>query len=274
MLLTPKQQASCISSMEKDRLVPIMGPWENKAGNKVSINLSNIEQLFPLFIERVLVAKQFLQDVSMCSLRIADLPIVVLDVANEVELLCDTVHIEQCEYVDLFSKFIEYIPLRACRYHTVCICLTYKDISIITPHDIPLMVLPRLDDAYHVDRAIFAITKVTYPRCKHYALSRCSHAIFKGSNDDIKVVDEENKHVYTIPKETLQKLGDSDLYLWEKTTDFLEDYVYTSLRTSYPLVCTYRENYLNVRNGMAGLRYCLATDSDYDDYDDCEDDLC
>lgn len=233
--------------------------------NTLQFNLTDQDNLDFPFIKHIFVLKSSLQGITHCYLHIGGNVIIELNINDELDALCDVVLINKQEYIDLFSTFLHCIPINLCRYHTVCVSFRYVE---TLPHtDIQLILLPCLEDHINLqsEHHIKVLSKVSIPQCTNYALSRCSQAIFKGNDNGtinhINVFNEDDELIYVIPNSSLQKLRDTNLYLWSQPPGLLETYTYTKLNTSHTLINTYRKNTLCIRHGMAGLIYCLTMDT-------------
>lgn len=77
-------------------------------------------------VSTIFVKETALEYILNCSLRIGGQDIVCLD-KHQIKEFCDRYMMADGNvYVELFSKFIEQIPVKSCCYHTVNVCFAYE----------------------------------------------------------------------------------------------------------------------------------------------------
>jgi hypothetical protein len=116
-----------------DTLIDI--PSVMKQSGKLSVYVSLNETMDDLVkylgwskadVSTVFVKEIALEHILNCSLRIGGMDIVRLD-RHQIKEFCDRYMMPEGDvYVELFSKFIEQIPVNSCCYHTVNVCFEYE----------------------------------------------------------------------------------------------------------------------------------------------------
>ena len=274
-------------------LIDIPSCWTNSNDLSVNVRLNNMDD-YPRSVDTsdldaVYVKECDLKDITQVRLCIGGVYIVSLT-KHMINDFCDRIELNNETYINLFSKFIDKIPLKSCYYHTVYVCFEYDMFSTgISTERRRVFKYCRYDyDTYdkifdnptaydEVDVMVYqgdtpnikllpskklceelnsCLEKVTI--IEPYNLGRSRYILFEPQNNVPDIVVSIDEASFTIPKNDLYFLENSKLLMWSVPYDEKHGFVKVQgdiLTSTIPIKYALLANTLQVRQGLAGIYF-------------------
>ena len=164
-----------------DSYINVPSYW-TKVG-RTNVNVSLDEAYNDGDIDGVLVKETALENITKCSLRIGGMDILELD-KEMINEFCDKHTMENGDiFVNLFSKFIEQIPIKSCSYHTVYVCFEYSEYDTQVSYDTRLVFKYDNYDARYDE-------EIGYPPESYEEVTT---QVYHGLTPDLKLIPSEHK---------------------------------------------------------------------------------
>lgn len=239
-------------------------------------------------LRTVLVKESALDNIIKCSLQIGGQEIVGLDI-NMIKDLCDKHTMKNNEvFVDLFSKFIEQIPVKTCYYHTVCLCFEYDKCNFKVSSTKKLVFkYENYDEDYAADfgyspDAYEEVETLVYqgmtPELKFvplvgasknmisfmtknsnivspFDISLSKYIFFNDTTEDTDISINVDETSLLIKKQDLNRLPQCKKYMWKVPHENNHEFVRVQgekLISSVPIAFSLHANKLRVTDGLAG----------------------
>lgn len=297
---TPKLTPAWTNTIKKERIesiIDIPSYWSKCEKLWCNVRLNNMED-YPRSndntdLDAVFVKESDLQDIIEVSLYVGGVSVVLIS-KNMINDFCDRVIFNDEIYINLFSKFIDKIPLISCYYHTVYVSFeydkfstdvhsekrwvfkycrydydtydkifddptAYDEVDVLVYHgNTPnIKLLPSLKLCETPCDMISFLNTVTITEPYNLGLSR--YIFFEAQNEvpeDIVVSVDETS--FTIPKKDLFYLENAKQFMWSVPFDKKHGFVRVQgklLTTTLPIKYTLHANTLQVKQGFAGAMF-------------------
>lgn len=297
---SPKITSSSINVLDKEgitSLIDISSSWSECEELSCNVRLNNMEDSprsnDNTDLDAVFVKESDLQDITEVRLCIGGVDTISLT-KHMINDFCDRSILNDETYVNLFSKFIDKIPLKSCYYHTVYVSFeydkfstdvetetrqvfkycrydydtydkifndpsAYDEVDVLVYHgNTPeIILLPSKTLCKHPCDLISFLDTVTITEPYNLGLSR--YLFFEAKSEvpeNIVVYVDETSFI--IPKEDLIYLDNAKQFMWSIPYDEKHGFVRVhgkTLTTTLPIKYILQANMMQVRQGLAGAMF-------------------
>jgi hypothetical protein len=297
---TPKLTPSWKNTIDIERfdsLIDIPSCWSKCEKLWCNVRLNNMEN-FPrnydtIDLDAVFVKQYDLNDIIEASLYIGGVSVVSIS-KNMINDFCDRVMLNDETYINLFSKFIDKIPLKSCYYQTVYVSFeydkfstdvesekrwvfkycrydydprdkifdddnAYEEVDVLVYHgntpNIKLLPSQKLCETPCDMISFLNTVSITEP----YNLGLSRYIFFEAQSqvpEDIVVTVDDTSFI--IPEKDLFYLENAKQFMWSVPYDKEHGFVRVqgkTLTTTLPIKYTLHANTLQVRLGLAGAMF-------------------